>query len=662
MPTILQFQPLSSQPSPAFWSALNNFKLEKLKLDDTRQPITAWLEEGREIADREAKGGEGLIGVDGSVGLGSAAFGEEGSHSFRPPLGSTSLKGVFKNFNTVEEFKATDPKKDLFNSIVDEMLDSFATDSPNLNPFLLVTFADLKKYVYHYWFAFPALVSKPAWEMEDRGLQAAEQVDVAEIRALAKNMSFSDGAYLIKGPRGQRSAGPLSSAKSFFEGVIDEERTVAFHDPSSIVSAPGWPLRNILVYLHRVHSISSITVFCLRAGSSRVCRASLPSPETSDKPSAVGWERNKVGKLASRVADLGPMMDPMRLADQAVDLNLKLMRWRIMPTLELDKVASTKCLLLGAGTLGCYVARALMGWGVRNITFVDSARVSYSNPVRQPLFEFEDCLDGGKPKAQCAADHLKRIFPGVNANAHSFLIPMPGHPIPSASIAETKASVAQLESLISSHDAIFLLMDSRESRWLPTVISSSQNKIVINAALGFDSYLVMRHGASPSSQGKRLGCYYCNDIVAPTDSLSDRTLDQMCTVTRPGIAPIASATAVELLTSLVQHPLGINAPAEVTDAYRDEEAGSPLGIVPHQLRGQLSQWKTHLIEGAAYDRCTGCSNIVVDAYRKDAFDMLIRAFNEVDYLEKLTGLDELHKDSEAMMENLDWEEGSEEDF
>ena len=64
--------------------------------------------------------------------------------------------------------------------------------------------------------------------------------------------------------------------------------------------------------------------------------------------------------MGPRVADLAPMMDPTRLADQAVDLNLKLMRWRILPSLDLEKVANTKCLLLGAGTLGCYVARTLM--------------------------------------------------------------------------------------------------------------------------------------------------------------------------------------------------------------------------------------------------------------------------------------------------------------
>lgn len=72
---------------------------------------------------------------------------------------------------------------------------------------------------------------------------------------------------------------------------------------------------------------------------------------------------------------------------------------------------------------------------------------------------------------------------------------------------------------MKSHDVIFLLLDSREARWLPTVLAVAYDKVCITVALGFDTFLVMRHGVSPSqSKGVRLGCYFCNDVVQPTNS------------------------------------------------------------------------------------------------------------------------------------------------
>ena len=77
------------------------------------------------------------------------------------------------------------------------------------------------------------------------------------------------------------------------------------------------------------------------------------------------------------------------------------MRWRALPSLDTQLLSSTSCLLVGAGTLGCYVARCLLAWGIRDVTFVDAGVVSMSNPVRQSLFDFED---KGKGKAECAAE------------------------------------------------------------------------------------------------------------------------------------------------------------------------------------------------------------------------------------------------------------------
>ena len=156
------------------------------------------------------------------------------------------------------------------------------------------------------------------------------------------------------------------------------------------------------------------------------------------------------------------------------------------------------------------------GWGVRRITFVDNGSVSFSNPVRQPLFNFEDCLAGGVKKAPKAAEALKEIYPGVISSGHVLSVPMAGHPVIDS--VKVRAEYEKLKSLIEEHDVIFLLMDTRESRWLPTLMGRSAGKLVMNAALGFDTFVVMRHGVQDVERpDDELGCYFCNDVVAPAD-------------------------------------------------------------------------------------------------------------------------------------------------
>lgn len=404
---------------------------------------------------------------------------------------------------------------------------------------------------------------------------------------------------------------------------------------------------------------------------------------------AVGWQLG-----GPRSVSIAPPSDPATLSRDACGLNLALMRWRMLPELDLPALSGLRVLLLGSGTLGCHIARDLLAWGVQTFTFVDSGRVAYSNPVRQPLFEFADASapGGGKMKAAAAAEALGRIHPGVTAVGIEMSIPMPGHPVPPGEDSATMASVARLEALMLGHDLTLLLTDTRESRWLPTLIAASHGLPAVTVGLAFDSLLVMRHGirdvttaaaaaaaaaiagllpsASPEAQQQpHLSCYFCGGIDAPVNSTRNRSLDQQCTVTRPGAAPLASAIAAELIVSLLHHPLRFGVPsvesddgpspaaaaaataaeAEGADPAEASDSGaaaaaagpSPLGAVPQQVRLFLPSFAPVLGGSPASRHCTACGDGVVAAYRSLGYGFLRDVFNapaQARFLEHVAGV------------------------
>ncbi|CAL5874902.1 uncharacterized protein PFLUO_LOCUS9204 [Penicillium psychrofluorescens] len=698
----MQYAPFASDIELPFYTALASHKINHDKLDDSARTLRGLYE----IRSTDPANASCRMQIHGNS-----------LTSDDVPAGCYRAEGMIRNVNTVEEYRNMDKSQMLHQAgqtIWDAINDATIYSCPSLlSSFVILSFADLKSYKFHYWFAFPAIHSDPPWVPIESTLsqagpsrqgtetslttgtylssqESASLVDAVQTWCYgvdARQQGFflarrrKSSASGTKATQGDASPADCTWAiaalseyeNHFFTGAKFEDSYVCFADPSNYENAPGWMLRNLLVVVQHRWKLKKVQILRYRdvqskrdQGRSIVLQLesrsepgtddAKPTQSTGPLPKVTGWERNPAGKLSGRMVNLTEYMDPKRLADQSVDLNLKLMKWRISPALDLDKIKHTKCLLLGAGTLGSYVARNLMGWGVKKITFVDKGTVSFSNPVRQPLFNFDDCLNGGAQKAHRASQALTEIYPGVDTVGHVLSVPMAGHPI--VDEGETRANFDTLKSLVEEHDAIFLLMDTRESRWLPTVMGRAAGKIVMNAALGFDSFVVMRHGIG-GGEGEiaDLGCYFCNDVVAPVNSIKDQTLDQQCTVTRPGVAAIASALLVELLVSVLQHPKGPAAPA--TSTSKDEVESHPLGLVPHQIRGFLSTFENMSVTGRSYSSCSACSDKIINAYREHGWDFVKNALNEPGYVEELSGLKEVHEKAEAALANVEWDEESE---
>ena len=485
----VKFVPFSSTVESSFWVKYCQQKLDTIRLKE--DPIDCALS----------------YGVDGRLSCREASLNPD--HKMTNEL--VPVRAQLIGYNTLETFQKVDKNQILKNSFVPAFLSG---EISSLTFALILTFADLKTHKILYWFAIPALMTKPGcsiqavkqesvkdvWDEDDLQTMSSSWLDLRKQSLFGQCPAF----FIV------HENVCLAFSKHVYMNIVNKSTVIfGFVDPSAATTSTshgeqpmGWPMRNLVAYLCFHLDLGGETVPILSFRPMRLARVTEETTATADSSSfagsillqvavpkkedygeeqhAVGWELNARNKPGPRWVNLAPLLDTKHLAVQAADLNLKLMKWRMLPDLDVEKLQKTKVLLLGAGTLGCNVARVLLGWGIRNFKIVDYGRVSYSNPVRQSLFTLQDCEDGGKQKAIAAAEALQTIAADVESEGIVLSIPMPGH-------AEEKqimqTSVEQLDALVQECDVVYLLTDTRESRWLPTVMAAAHDKMLINAAL-----------------------------------------------------------------------------------------------------------------------------------------------------------------------------------
>lgn len=652
----LGFTPLAPAPDVAFWQALTQKKLDVLRLDTSAIQIHGYYE-----APAQAGAPEKCFLHQDSL--------EVPGHF---PVGRTPYRGELSNFNTVEDFKDFLKSEargarvnDCISKLRDQIVDGKVLDDPALlRPIIAITFSDLKKYHYTFTVAFPVISPSSPWQVSSPSLGALEAGFSREFMCklsqdIDANAELSAaGAFILKKLDADWERHPLSALRDCSSSSSSDDFVIVAIDSSSRDEALGSPCRNLMLavsffcsqpfrilafrdpHLAAKSEASAVAsrVFHVK-GCQDVARTLLESPTLPKECVIAGWSK-------IQTIDLTTFMDKKRVAADAVDLNVKLIKWRILPELEPMKMKELRFLLVGSGTLGCSLARTLMGWGVRKMTFIDAGKVSFSNPVRQSLFTHADAAEG-RSKAKAAREAVEAIMPDAELQDVELEVPMPGHPHQSADA--LKATVQKLRSLVEAHDVVCMLTDSRESRWLPSLlVAAAQRKALAEAAavegstfdppprsrpplgltvaLGFDSFLVQRQTYLNSPAA----CYFCNDVTAPRDSLAFRTLDQQCTVTRPGLSGISSGIAVELIAALVQHQ----------DGFAASATGSPscLGTVPHQIRGFLSDFKISPMETEPFANCICCSRPVLERYEQEGDDFIARITVDSSELEEISGL------------------------
>ncbi len=254
----LQFAPFSSFVNPAFWTAFSGKKLDDLGLDERPISLVGYYT----INDAP--------GLPASLSVGWDAFLAKPN---LPPF-SFACQGRVINKNTLESFKGCD-KKALMEEEKTELLrlirSGEAIKSPEkMNRFFILMHADLKKYLFYYWFAFPALAFPGTIKLLE-GRELKEAFSGKKLENLSKavaewNRQERPGFFVIfeEGDSDFVLCSLEEGVKQSGKGII------CYSDPWTKSENPGWPLRNLLATLQEVipESLSDIRLIGIKCDKS----------------------------------------------------------------------------------------------------------------------------------------------------------------------------------------------------------------------------------------------------------------------------------------------------------------------------------------------------------------------------------------------------------
>lgn len=312
----LQFAPFSSFLDSGFWHKLSENKLNHYGLDDSAKTVYGFYFNG----DRS--------GMPCRMNVEFSAFEQEP----KTPARCFKMTGCLHNTNTLDAFKELD-KKELLYEIGKQIWTSICSgdavkDPSVLSRFLVLTFADLKKYHYYYWFAFPCLCPPEDFTLlsEPQKLDARFQPSQVEELVQSYNdfqseQSHTQGFFLIVPTDLALVITSLENTEYYLQK--GQKILFGFADPSTLEQNPGWPLRNYLMLISYYWSeLGEAELVCFRykskfgshdINSSLVLKIKLTNvKEIKDCPKCVGWEKNERQKLGPRMVNLSSSMDPTK--------------------------------------------------------------------------------------------------------------------------------------------------------------------------------------------------------------------------------------------------------------------------------------------------------------------------------------------------------------